>query len=597
MRWCALRPYCASRCAHGAFSVLGLWACLLLPVALHAQDAPPAAEAETPATVVDEASPASAPRPKPKADEDADEGEGEGENADADEDEDEDEDEDDDAVPLELDLQGHFRLRWNWVQNVPQDGLADHHDLKFGVMRLRFEPTLRYGDEDDPFAALHLRVDAFNDILFGDNARVAGVPLLTARPSMTTIDGFDLMDSIQLELAWMEFMVGVGQMSVGRMAFHWGMGILAHGGDGLPEWGEYFTQSTVDRIQFATRPITVYRAISRGDDRPTPLILAFAYDRLVQDPVLDSTAPPGERIVGPFFTRPQERSRFPFQFIGGRDEQVNQAVGALAWYDEDFGRIKSDYLFVGGLFVHLWQSSTNSRLYIGDLTWNVQRSLGEGLPSLYAEGEYFNIMGKSGAFQFTGDCPPGPCNEGRGRIHNFASRLGLTEPGEWKGYLEAGFSSGDNDLLSDTLRVRAFHENYRVGLLLYQVAYRTQGANLLVPLGADALGPNGSVWNSIYFWPNFRFNLTDGLELHGAFLAAWAHRRDVLVFGERDDSCGMGLDCFMGWEADLAIRTKWGPGQIMWWDLEAGVMQAGNAFGALPRRWLWTIQTRIAMLL
>ena len=73
------------------------------------------------------------------------------------------------------------------------------------------------------------------------------------------------------------------------MESQWGPGLLTHAGNGLAEWGEFYRGETFDRILFATRPITLARGISKGDTRQTPLIYAFLYDRLSQDPVVDPT--------------------------------------------------------------------------------------------------------------------------------------------------------------------------------------------------------------------------------------------------------------------------------------------------------------------
>jgi hypothetical protein len=57
-------------------------------------------------------------------------------------------------------------------------------------------------------------------------------------------------------------------------------------------------------------------------------------------------------------------------------------------------------------------------------------------------------------------------------------------------------------------------------------------------------------------------------------------------------------DCFYGWEADLAIRAKMGAKDIIWVDLESGMMQPGKAFtnAGFNDAWLWTVQLRAAMI-
>ena len=65
----------------------------------------------------------------------------------------------------------------------------------------------------------------------------------------------------------------------------------------------------------------------------------------------------------------------------------------------------------------------------------------------------------------------------------------------------------------------------------------------------------------------------------------------------------------MGWEADLALRARMGAKDIIWIDLETGLMQpkqaftnaanpAGGTFGGgfNSNAYLWTVQVRAAMI-
>lgn len=55
-------------------------------------------------------------------------------------------------------------------------------------------------------------------------------------------------DSITVKRVWAEYMTPVGVLRFGRMPSHWGLGILANGGDGYDsDW-----QSTADRLMFVT---------------------------------------------------------------------------------------------------------------------------------------------------------------------------------------------------------------------------------------------------------------------------------------------------------------------------------------------------------
>jgi len=528
-----------------------------------------------------------------------------------------------DAVPLKFAFHGYYRTRYSWIGNapMPKGSIPSASDFpsknaSFGEMRLRLDPEVTYGPNPDlPIARLRFTIDGLDNVVYGDNARVFSTPLFAVDQSLTDRNGFDLNESLKLERAWIEFLVPVGQIRVGRMESHWGMGALTHAGNGLAEWGEFYRGETFDRILFATRPITLARGISKGDTRSTPLLYAFVYDRLEQDPVVDSTI--GSSLDGsrgaatnpnfkPFYTSFPERSTFPLAYLTNLDRRVSEIVNVLAWFDEDFGRGATDELFVGAYAVYRFQRSTESRITIPDVAWRLKSTLkNKRNLAITTEGEFYAILGHSGALAFTGGCPPEPCNRGQGAIYNVLARLGVLDEGNWAAQLEGGFASGDDNVLSlgetpPVLKTRGFNENIKVGLLMYQVALKALTYQALNPAGATELGANGSVYNSKYFMPSFRFTVVPGLEVHTQVLIAWAHKLDPIIygFGNKNGDCGFSSECFMGWEADLAIRAKVGAKDIVWIDLEAGMMQPYQAFtnAGFNDAWLWTTQLRAAMI-
>jgi hypothetical protein len=524
----------------------------------------------------------------------------------------------DEAIPLKFKFHGYYRTRYNWMGNapmpkgsIPSESAFPSKNASYGFMRLRLDPEVTYGPNPDlPIARLRFTIDGLDNVVYGDNARVFSSGLFAVDQSKTDVNGFDLTESLKLERAWIEFLVPVGQVRVGRMESHWGMGTLTHAGNGLAEWGEFLRGETFDRILFATRPITLARGISKGDTRSTPLIYAFVYDRLVQDPVVDPTisSPPAATNPNfePFYTTFDERSTFPLAYLTNLDRRVSEIVNVLAWNDEDYGRGATDELFVGAYVVYRYARSTDSRIIIPDLAWRLKHTLkNKRNLAITTEGEYYTILGHSGALAFTGGCPPEPCNRGDAGLHNILARIGVMDEGNWATQLEGGFASGDSDILSRAesspkLTTRGFNENIKVGLLMYQVALKALSYSALFPAGANALGANGSVYNSKYLMPSFRFTIVPGLELHTQFLVGWASKLDALMYGigNTNDKCGFSAECFMGWEADLAIRAKMGSKDIVWIDLETGMMQPKQAFtnAGFNDAWLWTVQLRAAMI-
>jgi hypothetical protein len=534
-----------------------------------------------------------------------------------------------DAVPLNFKFHGYYRTRYNWIGNAPMPRGSTGEpvtagfpskNVSYGYMRLRLDPEVTYGPNPDlPIARLRFTIDGLDNVVYGDNARVFGVPLFAVDQSKTDVNGFDLTESLKLERAWIEFLVPIGQMRVGRMESHWGSGLLTHAGNGLAEWGDFLRGETFDRILFATRPITLARGISKGDTRSTPLLYAFVYDRLSQDPVVSHViaSPPAATNPNfkPFYTTFDTRSTAPLAYLSNLDRRTSEIVNVLAWFDEDYGHGATDELFVGAYVVYRWTRSTDSRIIIPDVALRLKSTLkNKRNLAIIAEGEYYAILGHSGALRFTGNCNDPiymgeRCDEGKANIHNVMARIGLMDEGNWAAQLEGGFSSGDDDILgfggetaagNVKLKTRGFNENVKVGLLMYQVALKALTYEALTPFGAAELGANGSVWNSTYFMPSYRFTIVPGLEVHAQFLVGWANKLDPMVYGagNRNSKCTFKASCFMGWEADLAIRAKIGAKDIIWIDLESGMMQPKQAFtnAGFNDAWLWTVGMRAAMI-
>ncbi len=542
------------------------------------------------------------------------------------------------AIPLRFIFHGYYRARYNWIGNAPmpqgslngpepgRDPLAmPSKNASFGEMRLRLDPEVSYGPNPDlPIARLRFTIDGFDNVVWGDNNRTFSAGLFAVDQSYTTFggpapqgDGYDLRDSLKLERAWIEFLVPIGQVRVGRMESQWGSGLLTHAGNGLAEWGEFRRGETFDRILFATRPITLARGISKGDTRQTPLIFAFVYDRISQDPVLapNLQAPPvasNPDTFRPSWTTDPGRVNNPFAYLTNLDRRVSEIVGVLAWFDEDFGNAATDELFVGAYAVYRWQRSTVTRITIPDVAWRMKLTPKKSKKKVAftTEGEFYTILGGSGSLPFTGGCGPEQCNVGKGRIFNVLGRVGALKEGKWAAQLESGYSSGDDDVLSfnereangnapPTLRTRAFNENVKVGLLMYQVALRALTYDSLSPFNAGVeIGTNGSVWNSVYALPSGRVTIVPGLEFHAQALVSWAAKLDPLIYNQKKQRCRLSTDCFMGWELDGAFRARVGAKDIVWVDLEFGVMQPGKAFttAGFNDAFLWTTQLRAAMI-
>ncbi len=159
----------------------------------------------------------------------------------------------DEERELQFHFHGYYRARYNWIGNAPIFDVNSSEPFRsknasYGYMRLRLDPEVTYGpDPKKPVARLRFTVDGLDNVVFGDNARVIGIPLFAMDQSKTDVNGFDISDSLRLSRAWIEFLIPVGQIAVGRMESHWATGIQSHAGNGLAEWGDFLAVDTYDR--------------------------------------------------------------------------------------------------------------------------------------------------------------------------------------------------------------------------------------------------------------------------------------------------------------------------------------------------------------
>ncbi len=135
-------------------------------------------------------------------------------------------------------------------------------------MRFRLDPEIHISDN----LRIMTQIDMLDNLVLGStpegytntpNVSGSGVPgawASTGRGGYVPLKAFSttqvapvaginsLQNSVTVKRVWGEFMTPVGQLRFGRMPSHWGLGILANGGDYLDS--DY--QTTADRIMFIT---------------------------------------------------------------------------------------------------------------------------------------------------------------------------------------------------------------------------------------------------------------------------------------------------------------------------------------------------------
>ena len=118
-------------------------------------------------------------------------------------------------------------------------------------VRLRVEPTFNVFED----IKIRMQVDVLDNLVLGSTPdgfpTNPDVPLLAfSQSQVPPSDGVNaLADSVRFKRVWAEVMTPLGQLRVGRMPSHFGMGLLANEGRGIDsDHGD-----TNDRIMFATK--------------------------------------------------------------------------------------------------------------------------------------------------------------------------------------------------------------------------------------------------------------------------------------------------------------------------------------------------------
>lgn len=133
----------------------------------------------------------------------------------------------------EVKVDGYFRLRGEWLNNLDLDrgltpsgealfpvpeGNPTGQSLTYGDMRLRTDVAVYTAGGA---VAIKARIDTFDNSALGGSAK--GVP-----SASTTQLG---IDAIRVKRAYGEVLLPFGVLAAGRMGAHYGMGMVANGGD------------------------------------------------------------------------------------------------------------------------------------------------------------------------------------------------------------------------------------------------------------------------------------------------------------------------------------------------------------------------------
>jgi hypothetical protein len=519
---------------------------------------------------------------------------------------------------LDLELHGYYRMRAVSINNLANEDrpTAYYHDDASGkdlpqrykrmtwnnylLHKVRLEPVIKVGE----LVKLQMTVDALDNVVWGDNDAMATSPLFAAGGTSTDYRGGQ-PDVISLRRVWLDIDLKLGRLRVGRMASHWGMGLLSHGGGtfGGPEgyqprdFGDYRFGSIYDRVLFATRPISVFKHLAGYDDTSSPIIFAYAYDKLVEDP-LELDQPRA-------YYRPIGESGF----LSSGEDDVQEHVFVLLYRQPELELFAETDSISAGLYVVIRTQSASRKEEVKDQNGDklYTQYSGEGslihiwdfwakvrLGPLDFETELLTIQGRT-----DGGVPigKGKLLKKDAAIYAGALRLGwLTD--SLDGVFELGFSSGDANLSDDTFSQRASNPDYGVGLLLFREVLRERTARVLGRALSPGLQSNGGVINATYLFPRARYRPLPWLEGILGVLVAWRNEPTLNLYSDKDGS-------FLGAEVDLAIKARWEEAHLSF-ALETGYLFFGDALKFMRRddasgtfspgdiTGAWTLQGRLA---
>lgn len=494
---------------------------------------------------------------------------------------------------LSLSVDGYYWARYTYIRDLanlknqvlPGTGNRLRNPIlntNYMTHQVRVEPRVRLGR----LAKVQMRIDALQDVVWGDNAGLAPIGLFSEQPSDTDAMG-NQVSSIALHSVFLELNVNIGLLRIGRMPANWGMGYLINDGGNLTKhragvddsFGDNHFPTIYDRAMFLTDVIKLVRRFSRFKIATNHhLYLAYAYDRIVEEPNVpglpsDFQRPYGEQT---FLSREQNNVD---EHVGILLYQWNHFADSVPWLKRWGPTALKAGLYVAyrrqrttAGIVRLWDSATNG--YVAHDCTTEDLPICGGKNDIMTLDPYFNIhLGRlvtagAEAYFVRGQTDRRAIAIGPGvtrvAAYGWVTRV-QSSVLRWLGMsAEAGQAAGDANFSDRTFRQVSAHPDYNVGLILYEEFLRQRSATALAyayPYRQDptkvwasrGLQSNGGVIDSFYFMPMVSASPVEFLKVRLAVLTAWAHRQDGALF-----PTGRGRR--IGTEVDLGLDVKWGLG-------------------------------------
>ncbi len=385
------------------------------------------------------------------------------------------------AAAAEVRFDGSYRVRFNDDTSLSLDEQGSASGQRqWAEHRLRLTPKIvDIGDKGG--AEFQASFDILSGEFAGDVASDFRGYGLTDRSQRNGFkaQGFDFR--------YLFFAVAApfGLLEIGQMPNQWGMGMVFNSGNGenTTDFGDLRFGDIVDRVLFATHPLT--GVLSPGSDFAREFSIAVAGDLVYRDRYAQLLISNGGgtqwgdiawQLVGAAAWAPSEGSRVGLEITRRIQSYAANGGDLHTWTFDLYAR--HAHAFESGLLLTL--EAEAAEIYGGT----------SHAPNLWAPGS--TRVSQQGAVLRTGVA--------RGMV---------------EGELEGGYASGDANPFDDTSSGFQMNRDFKVGMLLFDqvlmfqsqnAARRLSDPNLLgrPPPGLDLLPTEGAVTNALYVKPTLR---------------------------------------------------------------------------------------------
>lgn len=132
---------------------------------------------------------------------------------------------------------------------------ANNHSQSGANFRFRFDPVLEVSED----LSIHATFDVLDNVVLGSNLRAD--PMLDPYTPIAALTTTRAGSAVNVKRAWGRVNTQLGELVIGRMGHHWGLGILHNDGNGLDQdFGD-----TYDRVAFSPREFRGHKLTVRMD--------------------------------------------------------------------------------------------------------------------------------------------------------------------------------------------------------------------------------------------------------------------------------------------------------------------------------------------